>query len=93
MDPVLVDTASLAAGGAPALSSLLSLPFPPSAELARAAGLVRAVQADSENGVYSHELLVQPDADLDGSFVAFDVDAGELITLNGWLYLIEDIEP
>lgn len=86
----LFDWVLKSAGEGAALASLLSLPFPPTAELARAAGLTRLVHADSDGGLYSYELLVSPEADLDSTFLAFDLDAGELIAVNRWLYLIED---
>lgn len=85
--PELFDTAAEGV----AFASLAALPFPPTAELARAAGLTKQVYADSDGGLYSHELLVSPEADLDSTFLAFDLDAGELIAVNGWLYLIEDL--
>lgn len=56
-------------------------------------GFSRPILADSENGLYSHRLLVRPDADLDGSFVAFDVEELDYIVLSGWLYTIEDDQP
>ncbi|MES2903310.1 MAG: hypothetical protein V4696_03915 [Pseudomonadota bacterium] len=52
------------------------------------AGLTREVGA--EGGCYSLLLLVSPDADLDSTFRAFDVDQGEFINVNGWLFDIED---
>lgn len=93
MSLALSDQVLQSTGEGVALASLLSLPFPPTAELARAAGLTHVVYAESDGGLYSHELLVAPDTDFDSTFLAFDLDAGELIAVNGWLYLIEDVEP
>ena len=39
---------------------------------------------------YNLTLLVRPSADLDGSFRAFCVDENEYITVNGWLFNIEE---
>ena len=40
----------------------------------------------TENGAYTLELLVKPDADLDGDFIAYDLDCNEFIKVNGWLF-------
>lgn len=39
------------------------------------------------------EILVKPDADLDGTFRAWCVDTGEFLALNGWLWIFERIHP
>lgn len=52
-----------------------------------AAGYTRELFASAS--IVDLELLAKPDADLDGAFVAFDTDAGELIRVNGWLFIIE----
>jgi hypothetical protein len=54
-------------------------------------GFTRHVAA--EGGMYSLDLLVCPDADLDGTFRAWCVDTGEQLSVNGWLFIIEDMEP
>jgi hypothetical protein len=41
-------------------------------------------------GCYDLELLVKPDADLDSRFSAFDLDTGEMLTVNGWLFSTEE---
>jgi hypothetical protein len=41
-------------------------------------------------GEYDLSLLIKPDADLDGSFKAWDMDEQEYIKVNGWLFSIED---
>lgn len=56
-------------------------------------GFTRSILADSENGLHSHRLLVRPDADLDGSFLAFDVEELDYLIINGWLYTIEEDRP
>lgn len=35
-------------------------------------------------------LLVKPDADLSGTFKAWDTDNQEFIRVNGWLYSVDD---
>lgn len=37
------------------------------------------------NGVYDLDVLVDDDADLDGSFDAVCVETGETLRINGWL--------
>lgn len=40
------------------------------------------------------EALVRPDADLDGTFRAFDCDNAEWLSVNGWtLYGTGEVEP
>jgi len=46
------------------------------------------VTADSDE--YTLELWVKPDADLDGTFRAWDEDESEWLKVNGWLFIIED---
>lgn len=40
-------------------------------------------------GMYDLHVLVKPDADLDGQFIAFDCDEQEFIRVNGWLFVYE----
>ena len=51
-------------------------------------GFTREVIAGG--GMYTLELLVRPGADLDGRFRAWDMNEQEFITVNGWLFAIED---
>jgi hypothetical protein len=37
-------------------------------------------------------ILVRPDSDLDGSFVAWDMDGQEYIVVNGWLFAFEEVQ-
>jgi hypothetical protein len=37
-------------------------------------------------------LLIKPDTDLDGSFVAWDMDQQEYTIVHGWLFVFEDVE-
>lgn len=53
------------------------------------AGYTREVQA--EGGCFSLSLLVKTDADLDGTFRAFEVDTQEWLNVNGWNFTIEDL--
>jgi hypothetical protein len=41
-----------------------------------------------------HDLHISadPDADMDGRFIAFNHDEQELIMVNGWLFTFESIE-
>jgi hypothetical protein len=58
---------------------------------ARAAGYTRAIVADSSH--HTLNLLVKPDADLDGTFPAFCRDENEMLTVNGWLFtIVTDVE-
>lgn len=54
---------------------------------AKQRGLTREILA--EGGDYVLDLMVRPDADLDGTFEAYDLDEGDFITINGWLFVIE----
>lgn len=54
---------------------------------ARAAGYTVELLADSSE--HSLELLVKPDHDRDGCFVAWDLNGGELLRVNGWLFTYE----
>lgn len=56
---------------------------------AREAGYTREIFASSS--AIDFELLANPDADLDGTFTAWDADAGELVRVNGWLFEIEAV--
>lgn len=38
------------------------------------------------------EILVQPEADMDGTFRAWCVDTGEFLALNGWMWTYERID-
>ncbi|MGY5795214.1 hypothetical protein ACXHXM_34225 len=53
------------------------------------AGFTREVMATSD--YHEVHLFVQPDADLDGTFKAYDAYECEWIRVNGWLFVIEDI--
>lgn len=44
----------------------------------------------ASGGCYDLELLVKPWSDLDGTFKAWDVDAREYLSVNGWLFTIEE---
>jgi len=55
------------------------------------AGFTREILASADGGCELH-LFVQPDADLDGRFKAYDADECEFIAVNGWLFSIEDVE-
>ena len=37
-------------------------------------------------------LLVKPDQEFDGTFKAWDCDAQEFITINGWLFAFEEVQ-
>lgn len=56
---------------------------------ARSQGYTREVLA--EGGAYSLELLIQEDADLDGTFPAYCLTEGEMLTINGWNFTFEDL--
>lgn len=58
--------------------------------IARTQGYTRAVVADCD--LHTLELLIKPDADLDGTFRAWDRDQQEWLRVNGWLFVIEDDE-
>lgn len=51
-------------------------------------GFTRHVIADSD--AVTLDLMIRPDTDLDGCFEAWDCDALELISVNGWLFIIEE---
>ncbi len=42
--------------------------------------------ATLEASCYTLELLVKPDVDFDSKFTAFDINEGEMLSINGWLY-------
>jgi len=46
----------------------------------------------AECSEYEGPFLVRPDADLDGTFRAWDMDLQEFVRINGWLWFI-DFEP
>lgn len=58
---------------------------------AREAGFTRQVVASSLG--QDLNLLIEQDADLDSTFKAFDLDALEMVSVNGWLGEFEDIGP
>lgn len=58
-------------------------------EQARAAGYTKHVQADCTS--YTLDLLIKPHADLDERFRAYDLDEGEYVDVNGWLWTFEDL--
>lgn len=49
-------------------------------------GFTRRIELDG--GPYTLDLLVHPQADLDGTFEAYDLDEGDFITVNGWLFVV-----
>jgi len=53
-------------------------------------GFTKLITASS--AAYDLTLLVRESADLDGSFKAFCTDENEYITVNGWLFSIDDVE-
>ena len=52
-------------------------------------GYTKEIIATNDHGLELF-LLVQPDADLDDRFKAWDTDCQEFIRVNGWLFSIED---
>jgi len=54
-------------------------------------GFTREIYAHCSNGLNDLYLMVQPNADLDGTFRAWDMDGQEFIRVNGWLFTIEEI--
>jgi hypothetical protein len=60
-----------------------------SAEEAKTSGYTRRVYCDSD--FYSFEALVKPDADLDDTFRCYDVDNGQWLNVNGWMFVTEDM--
>lgn len=55
---------------------------------ALAKGYTRRITADSSE--YTLDLLVNPEADLDGRFKAFCMDELEWLKVNGWLFTFEE---
>ena len=53
-------------------------------------GYTKEIIATNDHGLELF-LLVQPDADLDDRFKAWDTDCQEFICVNGWLFSIEDV--
>jgi hypothetical protein len=53
------------------------------------AGFTRELLA--EGGAYSLHLFTRPDADLDGTFKAYDADECEFIRVNGWMFSFEPV--
>lgn len=53
------------------------------------AGFTREIIAQAAE--YELHLFVMPDADLDGSFKAYDADECQWIRVNGWLFSYEQI--
>lgn len=49
-----------------------------------AAGYTKAVIAESSQ--HTLELLIKPDADLDGTFEAYDRSESEMLFVNGWMF-------
>lgn len=60
----------------------------PTADLTQAlailAGYTSPVIADC--GIHTLELLIEPGADLDSTFVAYDRDENTWLRINGWLF-------
>jgi len=52
------------------------------------AGYTKEINADCAE--YNMDLLVQPDADFDGTFRAWDMHEQEFIRVNGWLWTISE---
>jgi hypothetical protein len=52
-----------------------------------AAGYTKRITA--ENAAYVLDLMVWPDADLDGSFRAYDLDEGQLVRVSGWCFDVD----
>jgi hypothetical protein len=50
------------------------------------------VEVVADASCYCMNLLVKPDTDYDSTFRAWDMDAQEFVTLNGWLWSIEPAE-
>jgi len=50
-------------------------------------GFTRRIFASG--GCYDLDLMIKPDSELDGTFPAFDLDSGEKLHVNGWLFEIE----
>lgn len=42
---------------------------------------------------HSLRILVTPETDLDSEFLAWDLDEGEFLKMNGWLWDFERVEP
>ena len=61
-------------------------PSPRTEAEALCAGYTRPVIADCS--MHTLELLVAPDADLDGTFSAYNRDESEMLSVNGWLFSI-----
>lgn len=53
-------------------------------------GFTCEVYAESGDGLHDLELLVRPGTDYDGTFDAIDTNAGDLLRVNGWLYIVEE---
>jgi hypothetical protein len=51
-------------------------------------GFTRHIYAIS--GEHELDLMVDPNADLDGTFKAWDVEFDEMLSVNGWLFTIEE---
>lgn len=58
---------------------------------AREAGYTRAVVADSVH--HTLELLIDPDTDLDSTFLAFDRNESQMLHVHGWNFTIEPEAP
>lgn len=57
--------------------------------VAKLAGFTKEVFAESDE--YDLYLLVKPDADLNGTFKAWDTDEQAFVSVNGWLFSISDM--
>jgi hypothetical protein len=49
------------------------------------------VEYAADAGGYDLHISVDPDADLDGEFIAFCHDEQEMITVNGWMVTLEKL--
>jgi hypothetical protein len=50
------------------------------------------VAVTASNAEYDLFLLIKPDTELDGTFVAYDLYAEQFITVDGWIFHIEHID-
>ena len=53
-------------------------------------GYTLEIHARADNGTELF-LLIKPNTNVDGTFHAWDMDAQEFITVNGWLFVIKPV--
>jgi len=46
---------------------------------------------EAECGLHSLTIMVEGEADLDGTFTAIDLEEGDRVRLNGWLWSLTEI--